>query len=233
MKLTKRHIVILLFSIIVVLAEVLILVRQKTTVYMPPPDIEKIISIHPDHWHPIKSAVDSVAWKKSAIGEYDKIAERTYQNDYGQQVTVAMTWSRDGIRRAGHIQQLCYTAQGSIIKASTDIYIQLNTKQLKTTRFDAYLPGGWIEDVVYWRLTGGQLEQNRTGFEQIDARLSHRMLKIQRMIRLLYGVIPDNVMVRMSYLRNQDEKKSNIAIEYLKQYLLMLTPADRKVLTGL
>jgi hypothetical protein len=233
MKLNKRNIVILLFSIILVMAEGLIWVRQKTAVYMPPPDIDRLISIHPDHWYPVKSALDSIALQKSVKGEYDKIVERTYQNDYGQQIDIAMTWSRDGIRQSGHIQQLCSTAHGSTVKTSTDTYIQVNSKLLKTTRFDAYSPGGWIEDVIYWRLTGGKLEQNRTELEKVDVRLSHRLLKIKPLISLLYGIIPDNIMVRVSYMRNRDEKPSEIANEYIKEYLRMLTPAERKVLTGL
>lgn len=97
----------------------------------------------------------------------------------------------------------------------------------------ANVPGGRIEDVLYWRLTGGKLEQNRTGFERIDYRLSHRILKMERMIQLLYGKTPDNVMVRLSSVRPLPDQASAAPFEYLTEYLHMLSPADRKLLIGL
>ncbi|HHE31736.1 MAG TPA: exosortase-associated EpsI family protein [Chlorobaculum parvum] len=234
MKLNKYHFITLLFGVLLVLAQLLIFVRQHKTLYAKQPDLERLISIHPPHWHEVEGAVSNPAWKDSAEKEYDLIVARTYQNDNGQRVTIVMTWSRDGIRRAGHVQQLCYSSQGAAVDMTPDKRIDLDPgKTLDLTSFVASEPGGNVQDVLYWRLKGGQLEQNRTGFERIDYRLSHRILKMEQMIHLLYGKTPDNVMVRVSSVRTIPDQPSVVPLEYLNAYLHMLSPSDRKLLTGL
>lgn len=234
MKLNRYHVISLLFGTLLVLAQLLIFVRQHQAIYAEEPDLERLISIHPPHWHAVDGAVSSPAWTNSAQKEYDRIVSRTYEHDNGQKVAIVMTWSRDGIRQAGHIQQLCYSSQGAAVHVSPDTSLVIDSaKKLDLTSFVANVPGGRIEDVLYWRLTGGKLEQNRTGFERIDYRLSHRILKMERMIQLLYGKTPDNVMVRLSSVRPLPDQASTAPFEYLTEYLHMLSPADRKLLIGL
>ncbi|HHE07571.1 MAG TPA: exosortase-associated EpsI family protein [Chlorobaculum parvum] len=138
------------------------------------------------------------------------------------------------MRRAGHVQQLCYSSQGAAVDMTPDQRIELDPGQtLDLTSFVASEQGGNVQDVLYWRLKGGQLEQNRTGFERIDYRLSHRILKMEQMIHLLYGKTPDNLMVRVSSVRTIPDRPSVVPLEYLNEYLHMLSPSARKLLTGL
>ncbi len=234
MKLNRYHLISLLFGMLLVMAQLLIFWGQHKKIYAERPDLERLISIHPAHWHSVDSFVSNPAWKKSAERDYDLITARSYQHDNGQTVTIVMTWSRDGIRRAGHIQQLCYSSQGATVNVSSDRTLMIRGRKLDLTSFEASDPRrSSVEDVYYWRLSGGQPEQNRTGFDQIDHRLSHRILKMVRMIHLLFGKIPDNVMVRVSSMRSVADRSSDAPVQYLVEYLQMLSPADLKLLTGL
>jgi hypothetical protein len=233
-KLGKSSYIALLFSLLLVLGQLLIMQRQRNISYNDPPDLKRMIDIHPDHWQLIDSNTESSpSWKNTAGKEYDLAFARTYSNESGQKINIIMTWSRDGIRRAGHVQQLCYSAGGASVNMKNDMNLDIDNKNMTLTSFAATLPGGVVEDVLYWRITGGFIEQNRTGLEGIDYRLSHRVMKMQGMVHLLFGKIPDNIMVRVSSVRLSPETQTTAHLLYIKEYLQVLSNKDKSVLMGL
>jgi EpsI family protein len=207
--------------------------KQKNIFNAHPPDIERLIDIHPDKWYPVKSSVASPAWLKDAKSEYDKVAARTYRDADGQEVTIVMTWSRNGLQKAGHMQQLCYSSQGFSITGQKNIRIPIKSSVLSVTNFMATQLDGQDEDVYYWRITGGKLMKNieKTGID--DQRLSQRILRIKEVVKHIFVKIPDNIMVRVSSRKYESEKSSAVPALYIREYLEKLSNKDLKLLTGL
>jgi EpsI family protein len=212
---------------------VLIKEKQKNIYNAHPPDLERLISLCPDKWYPIESEVARPAWIASAQSEYDMVKARTYRNVEGQEITVVMTWGRNGIQKAGHVQQLCYSAQGFSITSQKNIEIPVKSRKMQVTNFVANQINGQVEDVYYWRITDGQLLNNIyiTGFD--DQRLSHRILRMKESLKYLFTKIPDNIMVRVTSRRYDANKPSVAPGQYIKEYLENLSPEDLKLLTGL
>lgn len=233
MNLMNKYILSLFLSFLMVVSLVLIKEKKKHIYNAHPPDIERLIDLHPDKWHQVESEVSSPAWLGSAQSEYDIVKARTYRNLEGQEVTIVMTWGRNGIQKAGHVQQLCYSAQGFSIENQKNIVVPIRSQELVVTNFVASQLGGEVENVFYWRISDGKLLNNiqKTGLD--DQRLSHRILRMKEVIRYLFTDIPDNVMVRVSSSKYNQDSAPAASLKYIKEYLENLSSQDLKVLTGL
>ena len=229
----KRYIISLVFSFLMISSVILIKEKQKNIYNAHPPDLERLIGLCPDNWYPIESEVARPAWIQSAQSEYDMVKARTYRNVDGQEITVVMTWGRNGIQKAGHVQQLCYSAQGFSIIDQKNIDVPVKSMNMLVTNFVANNINGQVEDVYYWRITDGHLLNNIyiTGFD--DQRLSHRILRMKESLKYLFTKIPDNIMVRVTSRRNGSDKPSSAPVRYIKEYLENLSSQDLKLLTGL
>lgn len=233
MKFRNKYILSLLFSFLMVMSLVLINEKKKHIYNAHPPDIERLIDLHPDKWYPVESDVSSPAWLGSAQSEYDMVRAKTFRNVEGQEVTIVMTWGRNGIQKAGHVQQLCYSAQGFSIANQKNIIVPIRSQKLVVTNFVASQLSGEVENVFYWRVSDGKLLNNiqQTGLD--DQRLSHRILRMKEVVRYLFTDIPDNVMVRVSSRKYDHESDSAAPLKYIKEYLGNLSSQDLKTLTGL
>lgn len=229
----NKYIFSFLFAFLMILSVFLIAEKQKSIYNAHPPDLERLIGVCPDGWYPVDSNVTSPAWLSDAQSEYDMVKARTYRNKDGEEVTVVMTWGRNGIQKAGHIQQLCYSAQGYSISEQKNLLIPIKGKDIAVTNFVASKMGEQFEDVFYWRITDGKLLGNiqATGLE--DPRLSHRILRMKEVVKYLFTNIPDNIMVRVSSRRYGYDKPSVAPVRYIKEYLENLSSKDLKLLTGL
>ncbi|RXK88040.1 EpsI family protein [Chlorobaculum sp. 24CR] len=229
----NKYILSLLFCLLMGSSIVMVAQKQKNIYSAHPPDIERLIDIHPDNWYSVRSSVASPAWIKDAKSEYDKVVGRTYRNADGQEVTIVMTWSRNGLQKAGHMQQLCYSSQGFSITGQQNIKIPIKSSVLSVTNFMATQFDGQNEDVYYWRITGGKLMKNieNTGLD--DQRLSQRILRIKEVVKHIFVKIPDNIMVRVSARKYESEKSSAVPVLYIREYLETLSNKDIKLLTGL
>ena len=233
MNLRNKHIISLLLSFLMVLSLVLINEKKKHIYNAHPPQIKRLIDLHPDKWYPVESEVSSPAWVGRAQSEYDMVEARTYRNLEGQEVTIVMTWGRNGIQKAGHVQQLCYSAQGFSITNQNNIEVPIRSKKLVVTNFVASQLDGQAENVFYWRISDGKLLNNilKTGLD--DQRFSHRILRMREVVRYLFTDIPDNVMVRVSSRKYDHESVPVAPIKYIKEYLEIISSHDLKLLTGL
>jgi len=233
MAIKNKYILSLLFSFMMVMSLVLISEKEKNIYNAHQPDIERLIGLHPDKWYPVVSEVSSPAWLGSATSEYDMVKARTYRNADGQEVTIVMTWGRNGIQKAGHVQQLCYSAQGFSVSGQKNTEVPIKSKRLIVTSFVASQLDGQIEDVFYWRISDGKILNNiqTTGLD--DQRLSHRILRMKEVLRYLFTNIPDNVMVRVTSRRYDSDNASVAPLNYIKEYLENLSSKDLKFLTGL
>ena len=191
------------------------------------PDLHRIINIHPDGWTPIASSFVDPNWNKSFKSDYDLIAAQAYQRSDGKKVMVVMTWSRDGIRRAGHSQQICYTVSGFTVTPPEYATVSTKAGKQDVVAFTG-THGNLITDVMYWRITGGKTDIS-TGQSGLVAL---RFDKLNRLARHLLGDMPDNLMVRVSSERATPDQPATAQIDYIKGFLEMLSASDRKLIMG-
>ncbi|MGB7510900.1 MAG: exosortase-associated EpsI family protein [Pelodictyon phaeoclathratiforme] len=203
-------------------------IRQLVTYKGGPPDIERIISIHPQGWVELAGSSTDPEWKEALQGEYDVAASRTYRNVRGDVVMVVMTWSRDGIRRAGHLQQVCYQVNGCTVSVPSYATLDSKSGRRDVVVFSAFHDDNAVEDVVYWRITGGKPDMHT----EYATFMATRFDKLNRLAKYMFSGMPDNVMFRVSALRSSPDRPASAHIDYARQFLEVLPSNDRKLLMG-
>ncbi len=225
MRITRFSALAIATGLLLLSSLLLVEVREYLINKKPPPDLERLISEHPVGWATLSSQSVNSEWSKSMRSDYDMVTTRTYQYPDGKTVSVVMTWSRDGIRRAGHLQQVCYLASGSTI--STPKYATVSTKvgQQNVIAFTES-HDNQIQDVIYWRLTGGEIDID-TGYL-----LSWRIHKLFSIALNMFNDMPDNLMIRVTSMRSSSDKPATAHIDYIREYLERLPANDRKLIMG-
>ncbi len=191
------------------------------------PDLQRLVMVHPDGWTAISSPFVDPRWNESMKGDYDLVAAQAFQRGDGKKVVVVMTWSRDGVRRAGHSQQMCYQAGGFTVTPPEYAAIATKAGKQDMIAFTAN-HGNLIEDVMYWRLTGGKTDIS-TGQSRLVAL---RFDRLNRLVQHLLGDMPDNLMVRVSSQRAVPDQPATAQIDYIKGFLERLSPSERKLVMG-
>ena len=192
------------------------------------PNLQRIINLHPDGWTPVTSPFVDPNWDKSLKSDYDLVAAQSFQRGDGQNVVVVMTWSRDGIRRAGHSQQICYQVGGYTVTPPEYGSVATKAGKQDVITFTGQ-HGNRVEEVMYWRITGGKTDIS-TGQSGLVAL---RFDKLNRLARNLLGDLPDNLMVRVSSVRSTPNQPATAQIDYIRGFLEKLSASDRKVIMGM
>ena len=221
MRVTKYNLLAIAFGFLLIFSEILVEIKQHPAYKGQKPDLERIIKLHPDGW---KAVAGPVVDPQSLEYVYDVVVSQKYENVDGKVVMVSMTWSRDGIRRAGHPQEICFNASGFTVTLPRQVSIQAAGNKLDVIAFTGR-QGDMVQDVVYWRVTGGKH----------DVRLDEKYLlthRFREVAALLMGDIPDNLMVRVSTWRRESDPPSTVHIDYIKAYLQSVSPSTRRFLTG-
>ena len=221
MRLTKYSFLAILFCFILISSEILVQIRQHPFKGAKP-DLQNIIKQHPQGWQAIPGATVDPSTQSTV---YDLVASQIYKRADGKAASIVMTWSYDGFHRAGHAQEVCYNSQGFAVSTPRNSSVMVGGKKLDVVTFEGR-NGGMIEDVIYWRVTGGIH----------DAALQENISMTQRfkeVPRILIGDIPSNLMVRVSTWRAATDPPSTVHIDYIKSYLQSQTPKTRHFLTGL
>ena len=224
MRVTNYSLVAIAFGLVLIFSEILVEIKQHPAYRGPKPDLEKIIKLHPDGW---KAIAGPVVDPQSLEYAYDSVVSQDYQYVDGSTVMVSMTWSRDGIRRAGHPQEVCYNANGFTVTLPRNASFLAAGNKLDVITFCGRY-GDMVQDVVYWRVTGGKHDVR---FIE-NWVLTHRFREVAG---LLMGDIPDNLMVRVSSWRRESDPPSTAPIYYIQAYLAYLqsiSPPTRRFLTG-
>lgn len=225
MQINKYSTLAIATGLLLVSSLLLVEIRERLIFNKPQPDLERMISKHPDGWTSVSGPFVDPQWSNSLKNEYDLVAARAYQNDDGKIIAIVMTWSRDGIHRAGHLQQLCYHGSGFTVSAPKYASVSTKVGRQDAIEFTAY-QGNIPEDVMYWRVTGGSSD-NETG-----NLLTLRFHKLIRLARYILGNTPDNVMVRVSCRRSTPDQQEKTHLEYIKEYLEILPASDRLFIMG-
>lgn len=191
------------------------------------PDLQQLVNLHPVGWTAISSPYVDPRWNESMKGDYDLVAAQAYQRGDGKKVVVVMTWSRDGIRRAGHSQQICYQAGGFTVTPPEYASVATKAGKQDMVTFTA-THGNLTADVMYWRITGGKTDIS-TGQQR---NVAIRFDKLTRLVQHILGDLPDNLMVRVSSDRSSPDQPATAQIDYIRGFLEMLPASERKLIMG-
>ncbi len=184
--------------------------------------------MHPQGWTELEGSSTNPEWKEALQGEYDVAASRTYRNARGEVVMAVMTWSRDGIRRAGHLQQVCYQVGGSAVSVPSYAALDSKSGRQDVVVFSAFHDDNAVEDVVYWRITGGKPDMHT----EYSTLMATRFDKLNRLAKYMFSGMPDNVMFRVSALRTDPDRPATAHLDYARQFLEALPEMERRVVMG-
>ncbi len=227
MRITRYNALAIIITLLLGSAVLLVEVRKNQSDKGAMPDLQRMVNVHPDGWTAIASAFVDPRWNESMKGDYDLVAAQAFQRGDGKKVIVVMTWSRDGIRRAGHSQQMCYQAGGFTVTPPKSATVTTKAGKQDLIAFTAN-HGKQIEDVMYWRITGGKTDIS-TGQSRLVAL---RFDRLNRLAQHILGDMPDNLMVRVSSERSAPDEPATAQIDYIKGFLEMLPNSDRKLVMG-
>ena len=223
MRLSKYTLLAFLLCFLLLAVELFVLQKEHLSLTVNKPDLENILSFHPASWWIERgSTADPRQWEWA----YDVAANRIYKRD-GKVVSVALTWSRDGIRRAGHPQEVCYNSSGFTVSQPRQSSFFAVGQKIDVITFTGQR-GDMVEDVIYWSVTGGQ--HNVSMFQ--NYLMTHRFKEALNFIIGFLGSPPDNLMVRVSSWRRATDPPSTAHIEYIKAYLQAVPPDIRRFLLG-
>jgi EpsI family protein len=198
----------------------------------PQPDLQAILAHEPAGWRArqkLEEVVDP-RWSPATQAAYDTVVMRQFVRADGAEVTLLVTWSRDGRLRAGHDQEICYRAGGFAVSRMRTETLPAGAAGLGVTSFTGER-GNFAEDVVYWRVTGGRLDP----VESDKGELKGKDILVQRLHRLrhmLSGDVPDNVMVRVSTRRPAHMPPAQVNETFVKGLLQALGPSERQTILG-
>lgn len=193
--------------------------RSESRHMGPAPDLAAVAARAPQGWQALPVPDNVVS--PSVQASYDQVQMRRYALPGGEEIMLVLTWSRDGRVRAGHDQQVCYRAQGFVIASIDESALPLANSTVKAISFSGRR-GDLVEDVVYWRVTGGKFEAGGSIWR-------HRLNEIGKTIT---GNIPDSLMVRVSSRRPANLPASTVNADFVQAFLKSLTPAERAQLVG-
>ncbi len=227
MRLKKHSVASLALGLLILVSLILVELRLNLQVTGSKPDLEQLVSLHPPGWKVIEGSQKKNLWNKLVLAQYDIVASRRYQHTDGRKVLVVMTWSGDGFRRQGHDQQLCYGASGFTVSSPHSISIHTDAGIIEAMAFTASLPAV-EEDVLYWRVTDGTRE---IGISSRGTML-HRLQRLLYLPNLFQGKLPDNLMVRVSSVRERDGQPATAHFDYIREWAMAISSGDRIRIMG-
>ncbi|WP_165498843.1 exosortase-associated EpsI family protein [Chlorobium sp. N1] len=199
------------------------------------PGIERLVSTTPPGWVPVGGAVIDPDGLAAAERSYDRVVGQTYRNADGRVASVVMTWSADGARRKGHVQQVCYRGGGYDVGLSQPTEVSLGgARSLSGMAFRAEHHGE-NEEVFYWLVTGGEQEQGSDLVPNGGMRLRWRQVvaKVRYAVaRIFHREIPDNLMVRVSCRVPPGRERCGAHLEFVREWIAALSPGDRELVLG-
>ncbi len=181
------------------------------------PNLEQMIPAEINGWHIDPSVIPippSPDVQKSLDKLYDQIVSRTYVNDRGERIMLAVAYgSQQSDTLKAHRQEVCYAAQGFSISALRHETLRIREQLVPATRMVA-TNGQRVEPVTYWFTMGNQVVLDR--YERL-------------MVQLRYGLsgeIPDGMLVRVSNLSTDAGRAYAAHDEFIRQLLGAMSPQD-------
>lgn len=151
---------------------------------------------------------------------YSQTLSRIYRNDEGYRVILSIAYGsdqRDSMQV--HKPDVCYPAQGFVLKDVSRGNLALGDRQLPVTRVEAAL-GRRHEPITYWTTVGNE----------VVAVGVHK--KLAEMRYGLSGNIPDGMLVRLSSIDDDPQRAYAMQQRFAADLLRSTTPEGQKRLFG-
>jgi len=155
---------------------------------------------------------------------YTQQLTRTYVNDEGQRVMVALAYGADQSKREGlqiHYPEVCYPAQGFEVRARRTGEIDFPGGRLPVRRLETVLSEERHEPVTYWTMTGDEATLGGWRKKAVEFRYS------------LEGEITDGLLFRVSSVGRDSAAQFALQERFVRELVPALPPDDRLALTGL
>jgi len=151
---------------------------------------------------------------------YSQTLSRTYVNDAGQRVMLALAYGGDQSRELQvHRPEVCYAAQGFRVQDAAKVTLQSDFGTVPAMHLVASRSGR-VEPITYWVRMGDELV--RGNLEQGIARVRYG----------LAGSIPDGLLVRVSTLGDDVSAQYALQQDFVQAMLATLSPSARQYLLG-
>lgn len=222
----KPVIVSLVMGIFMVLSSVLAMVATPTLINSEKADklnLEAIIPKKFDGWKMDSAYIEPLV-SPEVKGEikriYDQTLARTYINNQGQRVMLAIAYGADErVESQVHRPEICYAASGFDIKKMTKIFLDTTFGQIPVMRLVAK-QGNRNEPITYWIKIGNSL--TRGWFEEKWATFKYE----------LTGRVPDGLLFRVSTISNDEQASYRVQQTFLTDLLKSMPGGDRQWLVG-
>lgn len=160
--------------------------------------------------------------ERSAAGTYDETVMRTYADNDGHHIMLALAYGRNQRQEQKiHRPELCYVAQGFELKSVKSSSIDLSNEGFKkiTSKRMMVSAANQKEAVSYWIRTGSLYSDN--AFES----------RMQIFKDGLKGEVPDGILVRVSQILPNNASAADFESAYTRQedflkQLVAATPAE-------
>ena len=198
----------------------------------PQPDIQAILAHTPPGWRATQKLDEVIdpRWSPATQAAYDTVVMRQLVRSDGAEVTLLITWSRDGRLRAGHDQEACYRVAGFTVSGMRTGLLPASTARLGVTSFTG-VRGNFAEDVVYWRVTGGTLDAVASDKSELRGK-DILVQRLHRLRHMLSGNVPDNVMVRVSTRRPAHMPPRLTNETFIQEFLQGLSSSELQTIIG-
>lgn len=151
---------------------------------------------------------------------YDEVLSRTYINSHGDRMMLSITYgSRQTQQLRAHRQEVCYRAQGFVVKDLQHLDLRVAGGMLPATRMVAQRDNR-TEPVTYWFTTGDTVVLSYWDREWAQFRYA------------LSGYVPDGYLVRISNLSHRTDASFKEQIAFADALFSHVDPELRRRLVG-
>jgi EpsI family protein len=180
------------------------------------------------HWHDDPAAMAGLIvnpQQEEVLNRiYSQQLTRTYVDERGERVMVALAYGADQSKREGlqlHYPEVCYPAQGFEVRSSRAGTIAFAGGVLPVRRLETVFSQTRHEPVTYWTMTGDEATLGGWRKKAVEFRYS------------LQGEITDGLLFRVSSIGRDSGEQFALQERFVRELVPALQPDDRLALTGL
>lgn len=152
---------------------------------------------------------------------YSQTLSRSYKHPNGNRIMLSIAYGsdqRDAMQV--HKPEVCYPAQGFVLKETNRGVLQAGNRVIPVVRVDA-VQGIRNEPITYWTTVGDQVVHNGVNKKLLEIRFG------------LTGKIPDGMLIRISSIDDDSTRAYLVHQQFADDFLRSSTPEGQKRLFGL
>lgn len=154
---------------------------------------------------------------------YSQVLTRTYQDNSGHHIMLSIAYTRDQRDNSGtqsHKPEICYPAQGFLVRKTSYESVNFAGKKIKTKRLVTE-NGARVEPLSYWMMIGNMLTVNMP--EKKKALLTYGFR----------GLIPDGLIFRVSSINSNENEAFMLQEQFIENMASALSEESKARLMGL